>query len=90
MTGHFAISPRTSPTVCPRCGRGVDVSAMGTLAPHNVRPVGGPSCEGSGKAPAFVPPWPGTVKLSQPRVLRLRTGRLGRIGRRSRGDVPAA
>lgn len=71
MTGPYAISSRTSPTFCPRCGRGVELSSSGLLAPHNVRPVGGSSCAGSNQPPALVPPWPGTVKLSRPSALRI-------------------
>ncbi|USQ80277.1 hypothetical protein [Ornithinimicrobium faecis] len=83
MTGPYAISPRTSPTVCPRCGRGVELSSSGLLAPHNVRPVGGRSCAGSGLTPAFVPPWPGTVKISRQRPLRIRTPRFSKAGRKA-------
>lgn len=84
MTGPYAISPRTSPTRCPRCGRGVELSSSGLLAPHNVRPVGGASCDGSGQAPAFVPPWPGTVKLSRPSALRIRSRRFGKTSRKAK------
>lgn len=84
MIGSYATSPRTSPTFCPRCGRGVELSSSGLLAPHNVRPVGGDTCDGSGLMPAFVPPWPGTVKLSRPRTLRIRTPRFTRGSRKSK------
>ncbi len=80
MAAHLGISPRTSPTICPRCGRGVEAYATGTLVPHNVR-VGGRSCEGSGMPASLIPPWPGTIKLSNPGALRIR-GRFGRMSRK--------
>lgn len=83
MTGPYGISPRTSPSMCPRCGTRVDLTANGTVAPHNTR-VAGPSCDGSGMAPGAIPPWPGTVKLAQPmRLPRVRFTRAARSARRT-------
>lgn len=84
MTGPYGISPRVSPSMCPRCGTRVDLTANGTVAPHNTR-VAGPSCDGSGMAPGAIPPWPGTVKLSTPiRMPRVRFTRSARSTRSAR------
>lgn len=81
MTGPHGISPRTSPTMCPRCGTRVDLTLQGTVAPHNTR-VAGPSCDGSGMPPGAIPPWPGTVKLAAPvRMPRVRFARPPRTAR---------
>jgi hypothetical protein len=80
-THTFGTPTGSAPTFCPRCSTRVELTAHGTVAPHNVR-LAGPSCDGAGLTPTGMPPWPGTIKPS-PTVKRLRIRRLTRSGRRS-------
>lgn len=75
MAPSYGISPRTTPSMCPRCGTRVELSAHGNVAPHNIR-VAGPSCDGSGLAVSAIPPWPAAVKMTKPvRLPKLRFNR---------------